>query len=116
MSKDNRTTIDFEYEGKEYKLVFSADSLKKMEKNYGIKFAKLDDQILTATEDLFSGAFLENHSDVSRSKRTEIYKALTATVEDGEEGLGEILGEMLSEAIEDMKPKGNVVWKVTRKA
>lgn len=116
MSKDNRTKICFEYDGKPYTLVYSADSLKKMEKQYGVKFAKLDDQVLTATEDLFSGAFIENHSDVSRSKRSEIYTALTEKVEGGKEGLGEVLGEMLGEAIESMKPKGNVAWRVERKA
>lgn len=113
---DNRTKITFEYGGKTYVLVYSASSLKKMEKNYGVKFAKLDDNVLTATEDLFSGAFIENHNDVSRAKRSEIYEELCGTVDGGEETLSEVLIDMLNEAIEDMKPKGNVVWKVERKA
>jgi len=116
MKNDNRTKITFDYDGKPYTLVYSADSLKKMEKNYGVKFAKLDDQILTATEDLFAGAFIENHNEVSRAKRKEIYNALCANVDGGPESIGEVLSEMLNEAIMDMQPKGNVSWKVERKA
>lgn len=115
MNNDNRTKITFEYEGKAYTLAYSADALRKMERSYGIKFAKLDDQILTATEDLFMGAFLTYHSDVSRKKREEIYSALCRTGED-EETIGAVLMEMLNEAIDEMKPKGNVAWKVERKA
>ena len=117
MSKnDNRTKICFDYEGKAYELVYSADALRKMEKNYGIKFAKLDEQVLTATEDLFVGAFIANHSNVPMAKRMEIFHALCGTVEGGNDGIFEVLSEMLNEAIEDMKPKGNVSWKVMRKA
>ena len=114
--KDNRTKITFDYGGKSYELVFTADSLRKMERNLGIKFNKLDDNALTFAEDLFNGAFLANHSDVPMRKRSEIYKALSANVEGGEDTLGEVLLEMVSETIEDMKPKGNVTWKVERKA
>lgn len=116
MKSDNRTKITFEYDGKPYTLMYSADALKKMEKHYGIKFAKLDDQILTATEDLFAGAFIENHSEVSRAKRMEIYSALCANVEGGSEKIGDVLMDMVNEAILDMQPKGNVAWKVERKA
>lgn len=115
-NNDNRTKITFEYEGKQYILVYSAAALKKMEKTYGVKFAKLDDQILTATEDLFAGAFIENHNEVLRTKRAEIYKALCGKVDGGEETIGEVLIEMLNETFEDMAPKGNVAWKVERKA
>lgn len=116
MKNDNRTKISFEYDGKPYTLFYSASALKKMEKSYGVKFAKLDDQALTAAEDLFSGAFIENHNEVSRAKRDEIFSALSATAEGGKESISEILIEMITEAMEEMKPKGNVVWKVDRKA
>lgn len=113
---DNRTKITFEYEGKTYNLVYSANALKKMEKTYGIKFAKLDEQILTATEDLFVGTFIENHNEVPRNKRIEIYEELCSNVDGGDETIMDVLTEMLNEAIEEMKPKGNVAWKVERKA
>lgn len=113
---DNRTKIKFTYEGRDFTLVFSADALKKMERKYGVKFAKLDDQILTAGEELFCGAFIENHNEVPRAKREEIYKALCDTMEGGSESVNDVLIEMVNEAIEEIKPKGNVVWKVERKA
>lgn len=113
---DNRTKIVFDYEGKEYTLVFSAASLKKMERNYGVKFAQLDEYVITGAEDLFVGAFIENHNEVPRAKREEIFRVLKANAEDGEATIGEALISMLTEAIEELKPKGNVAWKVSKKA
>lgn len=116
MAKDNRTKITFEYKGKNYTLVYSVDALKKMEKHYGIKFAKLDEQIISAPEELFVGAFIANHDDVPRKTRIEIYKALSNLSDDSASALTEVLGEMLAEAVEGVKPQGNVAWKVSRNA
>lgn len=113
--KDNRTKITFEYGGKTYTLCYTADALKRMERN-GFKFGKIDESILTYAEELFNGAFIANHSEVPARKRSEIYAALAGKVEGGEESIGEILLEMVNEAVEDLKPKGNVSWKVERKA
>lgn len=113
--KDNRTKITFEYGGKSYTLCYTADALKRMERN-GFKFGKIDESILTYAEELFNGAFIANHSEVPARKRSEIYAALAGNVEGGEETIGEILLEMVNEAVEEMKPKGNVSWKVERKA
>ena len=113
---DNRTKIIFEYEGREYTLMFSAAALKKMERNYGVKFAKLDELVVTGAEDLFIGAFIENHNEVPRKKRVEIFESLKETVDGGEASISEVLIEMLTEAIEELKPKGNVAWKVSRRA
>lgn len=116
MVKDNRTKIVFEYEGVEYTLVFSADSLLKMEKTYGIKFAKMEDRVLSIGEDLFIGAFIAEHPNVSIKKRKEIYRSLCETADGTSDSLNETLMEMLNEAIESIKPKGNVTWKVERSA
>lgn len=116
MANDNRTKLVFDYKGQEYTLVYSAESLKRMEKQYGIKFAKLDETVLTAPEDLFIGAFIENHSNVSRSKRLEIYNALCGSDETGKTSIAEALGEMLNETMEELKPQGNVTWRLEPKA
>jgi len=116
MKNDNRTKITFDYDGKPYTLVYSADSLKKMERVYKINFREAKDRIFTFGEDLFIGAFIENHDDVSEEKRTEIYSALCSKVDGGKESLAEVLSMMVKEAIDDMQPKGNVSWKVERKA
>lgn len=112
-ANDNRTKITFEFEGKPYTLVFSADSLKKMERNYGVKFAKLDDNILSAAEDLFIGAFIENHNETPLKKRRAIYAAMCG--ETGEDTLSDVLLEMMQEAFREISPQGNVTWKVERK-
>lgn len=112
MSEDNRTKIKFEYEGEAYCLVFTADSIKKMERN-GFKFGKIDEQVLTAPEELFAGAFIANHPTVPKKKRIEIYKALKeCEEEDSDTTIMDAIGIMLSEAVESIKPKGNVSWRM----
>ena len=105
--------IAFEYDGKEYNLGFTADSLKQMERG-GFKFAKMDESILTAPEELFYGAFIAHHKEVPRKKREEIYRALTNTEEgdDQKQTIAEALGILLSQAIEELNTKqGNVPWR-----
>lgn len=106
--------IAFEYEGKEYNLGFTADSLKQMERG-GFKFAKMDESILTAPEELFYGAFIAHHKEVPRKKREEIFRALTNTEEgdDQKQTIAEALGILLSQAIEELNTKqGNVPWRM----
>lgn len=113
MAKDSKTTIEFEYEGKTYKLEFTASSIKKMERQ-GFKFGKMDEIALTAVEELFSGAFIANHENVTRRKRREIFEALCEPSESGD-AIGEVLGDMLSEAIEELNThQGNVKWSVLK--
>lgn len=108
MAKNNRTTLTFEYEGTKYTLGFSADVLKRMDRS-GFSFSRLEDHVLTAQEDLFRWSFALNHSSLSQRKRDEIYKAL-----DNKEELFDALWTMVSEAIEELQPKGNVVWTVEK--
>lgn len=116
MANDNRTKITFDYEGKTYTLCYTADALKKMEKNHGIVFSKLDERIMTMTEDLFFGAFIANHNEVPRGKRMEIYGLMCNNVEGGEDTLAEVLLDMVMEAMNEVAPRGNLAWKVERKA
>lgn len=112
MSEDNRTKIKFDYEGEAYCLAFTADSLKKMERN-GFKFGKIDEQILTAPEELFCGAFIANHPLVPKKKRVEIYNALKeCEEEDSDTTIMDAIGMMMSEAIASIKPQGNVSWRM----
>lgn len=116
MKSDNRTKITFNYEGENYTLVYSADALKKMERVYKIKFVGLNDRILTAGEDMFIGAFIENHDNVPVETRVKIYESLCANANGGKESLQEVLAMMIQEALDDIQQKGNLAWKVERKA
>jgi hypothetical protein len=108
-----RTAIEFEYKNEDYKLEFSIDSLKRVEKS-GFSFNNIEDHALTAVEDLFYASFNKNHSNTSSRVRKEIYQEFSSQNEDENVALGETLFEMVSETIEAMKPKGNVKWKVTK--
>ena len=112
--KDTKTKICFPYEGTDYVLEFTASSLKQMERQ-GFKFGKMDEIILTAPVELFCGAFIANHRATPRKLREKIYDELKSTSEDGGDDLTEVLGSMLSEAIEELNShQGNVKWSVTR--
>lgn len=112
--KDTRTSISFEYEGKEYELCFTASSLKSMERQ-GFSFADIDKHAFTAPEELFCGAFIANHKNTPRKLRLEIYEALCGESENGD-ALTEILYMMISEAIDELNShsKGNVKWTLNK--
>ena len=123
--RSERTKIEFNYNGKPYCLMYTANSLKKLERE-GVKFNKLEDMVFTAPEVLFRGAFYANHPAESKSTIHEIYQVLKRTAEDkepeyDEDGheidlLAQTLGEMIAEAVEEFTGRGeqgNVVWKVT---
>lgn len=125
MKNSKRSTIKFDYNGRHYELMFTANSLKKMEKA-GVKFAKLDEAIFTAQETIFWGAFLANYPSITRKETNEIYRALKRTAEDMEaqydedgnevDALAEALGAMLNEAVDELSARGNegnVSWKMT---
>jgi hypothetical protein len=105
-----QTTLDFTYNGKDYKLAYNIAVVKRLDKAGVI--ANIPERPMTITEDLFIAAFDANHSDVSNHMRSQIYKEFSETSEDG--SLLEVLIEMIAEVQKSMAPKGNVKWKVTR--
>jgi hypothetical protein len=107
-----KTKLELTYKGVDYCLEFTAETIKELERTGKVKFGKLDDQALTVTEELFYGTFDANHKDVKRKLRQEIYHELAEQDEDGEE-LAKVLAEMVDEAIDSLKPSGNVSWKKT---
>ena len=104
-----RSTINFEYDGKEYSLCFTIDTLKKLEKN-GFSFGNIEDHALSAAEDLFCAAFNTNHKDTSMNLRKKIYSELSEE-SDNDDTLLEALISMVNECVESMKPKGNTRWR-----
>ena len=109
--KTNKTRISFMYEGKKYTLEYTADSLKRLNKE-GFDFANAEAQILSVPEDMFAGAFIANHNDVPQKKRIEIYHELCEASEDGSE-IDKVVAAMMSEAMTELRShKGNVKWTV----
>jgi hypothetical protein len=111
--KTEKTKIEFDWNGKHIVLEYTADSLRKMEKR-GFDVSEADKRLLSLGEDLFCGAFIENHDDIKEKERRELYKEISASDEDGNE-IDAALAEMFSEAIEEIQShRGNVKWRMTR--
>lgn len=128
MAKSEKTRIEFDYgiPTKHYRLEYTANSLKKLERA-GVKFSKLDEMIFTAPEVIFRGAFYANHPAEKEQTIHDIYKSLKRTAddmpkdvdEDGREvdALMQTLSDMITECVEELTGRGeqgNVGWKVTK--
>lgn len=100
--------LAFEYQGKDYKLAYTIDVVKRLDRSGLLAQIAGGERPLTMTEDLFVAAFEANHSGVSNNVRRRIYEEFSETSEDG--SLLECLLEMVNEAREAMAPKGNVKW------
>lgn len=107
-----RTTLDFEYNGKEYSLTYNIDVIKRLDRSGALAQIANGERPFTMTEDLFVAAFDSNHSSVSNNIRRKIFEDFSESSEDG--SLLECLLEMLNEAREAMMPKGNVKWRMNR--
>lgn len=113
MKKHEKTRIKFSYEGEDYTLEYTADSLKKMQKE-GFNFAEAERYALSLAEDLFSGAFIANHNNVPKKRRQEIFHDLSLDGGGGED-LFDVLTTMVSEAVEEINyHSGNTKWEVVR--
>ena len=111
--KTEKTTVSFEYEGKPYKLEYTAASLKKLE-DRGFDASLMESRTIQYPEEIFCGAFIANHDDVPYKKRMEIYHELSGTADGGEEIIS-VFTIMVAEAIAEIRShRGNVKWKVSR--
>ncbi|MGM9763504.1 MAG: hypothetical protein ACI3ZQ_05755 [Candidatus Cryptobacteroides sp.] len=86
--------------------------MKELERR-GFSFNNAGDHILTAGEDLFCASFDAYHKNVPRKIREEIYRELCDENENGQ-SLTEALISMVGEVLEEMNPKGNVQWAMTK--
>lgn len=107
-----RTTLDFEYNGREYSLAYTIDVLKRLDRSGLLAEIVNGNRPLTMTEDLFKAAFEANHSTTSSRIREVIFRELEESSEDG--SLFECLLEMVNEVREEMSPKGNAQWRMNR--
>ncbi len=100
--------ITFEYEGKEYTLEYTRNSVRTMERR-GFVSDDISTKPMTVVPDLFAGAFLANHPQVKREKIDKIYDSLN-----GKQKLISALIEMYNDTIEtllgDEEDAGNANW------
>lgn len=109
----SKTKVEFTYDNTDYTLEFTADSLRKMERE-GFNFRTAEDRLVTVNEDIFCGAFIEHHNNVPKAKRLEIYKQLEE-MSDGENNIDDVIGQMMSEAVDELRTHtGNVSWRVRK--
>ena len=99
-----RRTIDFTYNGVDYKLGFTLASIEQMERS-GFILRELDTKMAIRTKELFYGSFMMNHKGIKRKLVDEIYDKLK-----DKEGLLLGLAELYNEAGEALLEEGNVGW------
>lgn len=68
-------SIEFEFEGKQYCLEFTKQTVRTMERR-GFVAEEFSEKPMTMLPDLFAGAFLANHSSVKRDKIDKIYRMM----------------------------------------
>lgn len=91
MSKEKLTRaehIRFEYEGKDYELFFTKQTVKSLE-NSGFELDDVKNKAMNAILDLFSASFDAKYRFVKRSKREEIYFKLVKSRKTDEDGTAE---------------------------
>lgn len=87
------TKLKFAYEGKDYCLEYTRETVKKME-DRGFVAGRILEAPMTILPDLFYGAFLANHKYIDRKVTDAIFEKMTDRKE-----LVEVLSEMYNEPI-----------------
>lgn len=98
--------ICFEYEGKDYTLEYTRNTVRQMERS-GFVADDISSKPMTVLPDLFAGAFLANHAQLKRTKIDKIYSEMG-----NKKNLIAALTEMYNDTIETLldEPEKNVSW------
>lgn len=102
-------TINFNFEGEDYTLEFTRNSVATLEKQ-GFNIGDISDKPLTTLPTLFAGAFLAHHRFIKREIIDRIFAKMTNKMD-----LVMRLAEMYNEPItalvdEPEESEGNVAW------
>lgn len=105
------TKISFSFDGKDYCLEYTRQSVKTME-NRGFVAARIVEAPMTVLPDLFAGAFLANHKYTDRKVIDTIFDKMT-----DKKQLVETLSRMYNEPIEALMADGDegngIQWETT---
>lgn len=99
-----RRTINFTYNGVDYRLGFTLATIESMERS-GFVLRELDTKTATRARELFYGSFQANHKGIKRKLVDEIYDKLNH-----KEELLLGLAELYNEAGDALLEEGNVGW------
>lgn len=102
-------TIHLTFEGQEYTLEFTRETISLMEKQ-GFRISEIEDKPLTTLPTLFAGAFLAHHRKIKAGVISKIFDNLRDKT-----GLIQKLGEMYAEPLEALldepeEDEGNATW------
>ena len=104
--------ITLDYNGKEYTLEYSRQSVKTME-SQGFVYDQLFTKPVTMIPTLFNGAFIKNH----RGTKRDVMDAIYDEIPDKSgilQALLEMYAETLSTLTEDKDAEGNVSWTLVK--
>lgn len=102
-------TLSFKYDGKDYTLEYTRDSVRTMERQ-GFVADRLMEAPMTMLPDLFAGAFIAHHPFVKRKTINEIFEHIGSKTELIAK-LVEMYNEPLQTLLEDNEEaEGNVEW------
>lgn len=104
--------LSFNYDGKDYTLEFTRNSVKTMERN-GFVADNIDTMPMTVLPELFAGAFLAHHRFEKRNVIDEIYEGLEnkpALIEKLSEMYNDTISTLLSEPDEGKNVKWTANW------
>lgn len=111
MSKGKPKNIIFTYNGSDYVLEFTRNTIRQMEAA-GFNPGDYERKPMTVANDLFRGAFLAHHQSTKNTLIDEIYDKIA-----DKEGLYEVLIELYQAPFEAMTAsplEGEISWKVGR--
>lgn len=105
-----KNKIAFVFEGKDYTLEFTKNSVKEMERR-GFVASEVIEKPLSVLPDMFAGAFIANHRFTKRKVIDAIFLQI-----DNKAELVNSLAELYSCVIDDFvdelsKPKNGLPWK-----
>ena len=105
------TKISFSYDGKDYCLEYTRQTVKKME-DRGFVAARILEAPMTVLPELFAGSFMANHKYTDRKIIDAIYDKMT-----DKKQLVETLTQMYNEPIEALMADGDegngIQWTTT---
>lgn len=103
------TKIEFNYEGRDYTLEYTRETVKEMEKQ-GFVASKVLEAPVSMLPELFAGAFKAHHKYVNRKVIDAIFDKMTnkrALVDK----LSQMYSETISTLMEDGEEEGNeIMW------
>lgn len=104
--------ININYDGKDYVLEYSRQSVKTMEAQ-GFNLEEITSKPMTMIPMLFSGAFIKNHKGMKRALVDEIYEEIGDKT-NFMSALMDMYAETLSALTDDKDNEGNVAWAVVK--